>query len=87
MTVKQVSVPTTAQSLLKVLDTNELLPKRVNSLILQAPEGNAATVYIGSSDIQPFELYAGTAAPFAITRLDQIFIKGTSGDTLNVVLM
>ena len=84
MRTKSVAVTVAAQSLAALLNIAET---RVNGIALQAPATNAASVFFGGSDAQVAELAVDSSydnMPVKSTR--EVFVRGTVGDTLTVIL-
>lgn len=78
-----VAVPTTAQSLKELLNDP---PLRTTSIGFQAPIANTETIFFGDKSVQPAELKPEGSALLEVSTFDSIYIKGTSGDKLTVLL-
>ena len=79
-----VTLTSTPTSLATALDTG---PRHTHHVALQAPEANANTAYFGSSQQQPFELRPKANAMIPQATFADIYIKGTSPDTLVIALL
>jgi len=53
---------------------------------LQAPESNAQIVYFGDQHTQPFELRPEANAFLPVANTRDLYLFGTSGDNISVVL-
>lgn len=83
MRVESVDVPTSATSLASLIDE---APRHTNQVGLQAPEANAAIVFFGNKDKQPFELRPMANVLMPVANFREIFVLGTGGDKLSIVL-
>ena len=83
MRVYSVDVPTTAKSLAKLLGS---LPRHTKTVGIQAPSANTDTVFFGDHKGQPLELRPKASGTLPVTGFKEVFIKGSSGDKLSVVL-
>jgi len=81
---KQYAAPTTATSL-ATLCGGDL--KYSKGIALQAPQANAANLYFGTQFKQPiFVNPGGSTAVMPISSLSDIYVLGTSGDFINVII-
>lgn len=83
MRVKSIDVPTTPKSIASLLGK---LPRHTKTVGLQAPEANVETVFFGDKDNQPLELRPKASGNLPVTSFKEIFVVGTSGDKLSIVL-
>lgn len=83
MIIRDIEVPTAATSLLSLLANNL---RTTAAIGLQAPASNAGTVFFGDQHIQPFELRAKANAFLPVNITNPLYIRGSSGDRLSVVL-
>lgn len=83
MRCKKVSVPTTATPLSTLL---EKFPRHTGYVGLQAPEANAQAVFVGDKTEQPIELRPGHSGNLGTVSWQEVYVLGTSGDFLTVVL-
>jgi hypothetical protein len=54
---------------------------------IQAARDNSGSVYIGNRQQQHLELTAGEKEDFPVSRLNQIYFKGTAGDKIRVLVI
>jgi hypothetical protein len=78
-----VPVPTTPTSLSTLVDK---LPRHTKTIGLQAPAANAQTVFFGDKVVQTLELRPRASGSLPVTSFKEVFVVGTSGDFLSVVL-
>lgn len=83
MRVYSVDVPTMPTSLSKLLGS---LPRHTKSVGIQAPSANVDTVFFGDHKIQPLELRPEASGSLPVATYKSVFIRGTTGDKLSVVL-
>ena len=77
------TVKATNQALSDAIERHE----SVVQLRLQADRGNAGTIFIGDARHQFWQLTAGEALELAVSRLNQVFYRGTAGDSLNILVV
>ena len=83
MRVKSVDVPTTPKNLSTLIGKAMRHTKEIG---LQAPEANAQTVFFGDKEVQPFELRPQASASLPVVSFKEVFVVGTSGDKLSIIL-
>ena len=84
MLTKSVAVTVAPQSLADLLN---IAATRVNGIALQTPATNAASVFFGGSDIQIAELAADSSCDnMPVKSTGEIYVRGTVGDTLTIIL-
>lgn len=83
MRVKSVDVPTSPTRLSTLLDKEM---RHTGAVGLQAPEANVDTVFFGTAAEQPLELRPKANAAFPLANYKEIFVVGSAGDKLSIVL-
>jgi hypothetical protein len=78
-----VDVPITPTSLADLLDKSM---RHTSAVGLQAPETNTQTVFFGTAKTQPLELRPKANAALPLVNFKEVYVRGTSGDKLSVVL-
>ena len=53
--------------------------------LVQGPSTNSGTLYIGDSSQQVIEIVAGGAVGFNAIQLQDMYVKGTTGDVVNLM--
>jgi len=82
---RQLAVPVTATNLYAFLDSAQIRCDK--GVAFQAPLANVANVYFGDSASQPGFISPGSSSDvLPINRLDSIFLKGTLGDLITVMV-
>jgi len=74
-------VPTSAANVPTIIGQGA---DQVGTIGLQAPAANAATIFFGTKDEQPFELRPGANALLPITSGRDLYLYGTSGDKISI---
>ena len=59
-------------------------PERVRNLVLHNPATNSGTLFFGNKNAQHFGLETPNFFTIPAGKADEIYVKGTSGDTLVV---
>ena len=57
-----------------------------SSVALQAPAANISTIFFGGKNEQPFELRPEANALLPINQIKDVFILGSSGDRISIVI-
>ena len=83
MRVFTINVPTVKAELFTELGIDN---RHVDSIGLQAPAANSADINWGDTNTQPAFLPPGESVLLPIRNAKDIFLVGTSGDTLVVIL-
>ncbi len=83
MISKKVAVTGTPQSISQLLDIQRIL---VSSIALQAPQANTQIVFFGNKAEQPVELRPKANASLCVVNTTDVYIKGTVGDFVTIVL-
>ena len=83
MRTHKIEVPLNPQSLKTLLREPIRHTKNVG---LQAPKTNKGTIFFGDQQLQAIELRPKSNGLLPITTFEAIYIKGTRGDMLNIVL-
>ncbi len=83
MRVYSVPVPTSPTSLAVLLGS---LPRHTKTVGIQAPSANVDTVFFGDHKGQPLELRPEASGSLPVATFKEVFIVGSSGDKLSVVL-
>ncbi len=84
MWTRTVAVPTTATTIAALIDENFT---RVSGIALQAPAANAGDVLFGGPGGQAAFIPSGSSSDvLPIKRTTDLLIKGTSGDTVIILL-
>jgi len=81
MRVYSRDVPTSATNLIDLTGADI---RHCSVVLLQAPEGNAATILFGDRKVQPFELRPSANASVPVNNAKAVFVKGTSGDRISI---
>ncbi len=83
MQVYAVRLPAVAASLFELTGV-----KRCQHIAFQAPTTNANTAYWGDPSMQPFFVESsGSTELMPIPNLESLYIKGTAGDVLYVLMI
>lgn len=77
------AVPTTPKSIPDLIGQSLT---QASGLGLQAPEANANNIFLGDKNVQTIELRPQANAFLPINSIRDVYIVGTSGDLINVVI-